>query len=116
MDGPGDEVQELLVEREAGPCPAPADTVQADQGGVAREPVERSNDYERVKLKYECKKLNNFRICDKISVKRQYNATHEKGYKTFSSPKHNLAKSQYVSEAANDRNRKNLHEVPSAQI
>ena len=51
MDGPGDKVQELLVEREAGPCPAPADTVQADQGGVAREPVERSNDYERVRLK-----------------------------------------------------------------
>ena len=57
------------MEREAGPCPAPADTVQADQGGVAREPVERSNDYERVKLKYECRKLINFRIRDKISVK-----------------------------------------------
>ena len=69
MDGPGDEVQEPLVEREAGPCPAPADTVQADQGGVAREPVERSNDYKRIKLKYECKKLINFRIRDKISVK-----------------------------------------------
>ena len=51
MNGPWNEVEELLVDRQAGPRPAPAGTVQGDQDGVARELFERSNDYERVRFK-----------------------------------------------------------------
>ena len=51
MNGPGDEVEQLLVNRQAGPRPAPAGAVEGDQDGVAREPFERSKDYERVRFK-----------------------------------------------------------------
>ena len=57
------------MERQTGACPAPTDTVQGDQDGVARELFERSNDYEKARLKFECRKIINFRIHDKISVK-----------------------------------------------
>ena len=68
FSGPRDEVEELLVQRQTGACPAPTDTVHGDQDGVARELFERINDYDRVRVKFESEKPNNFRFIDEISI------------------------------------------------
>ena len=52
MNGPGDEVEQPLVDQQAGPRPAPAGAVQGDQDGVARKLFERGKDYERVRFKH----------------------------------------------------------------
>ena len=52
VNGPGDEVEQLLVDQQAGPRPAPAGAVQGDKDSVARKLFERSKDYERVRFKH----------------------------------------------------------------
>ena len=52
MNGPGDEVEQPLVDQQAGPRPAPAGAVQGDEDSVARKLFERSKHYERVRFKH----------------------------------------------------------------